>query len=43
MLVSEGATSTAPTADTSFTPSKIGSQVVPALVVFQIPAAGIPA
>jgi hypothetical protein len=39
---SEGATSTEPIDETSFTESKIGYHVSPALVVFHTPAAGSP-
>ncbi len=42
MLVSDGATSTAPTDDADVIESKIGSQVMPALVVFQTPPSGSP-
>jgi len=42
-LGSDGATSSAPTDDASVTPSKIGVQVSPALVVFQTPPSGRPA
>src|ERR1041385_3871824 len=43
MFVSEGATSIAPTDDTALIESKMGSHVTPALPVFQMPPAGIPA
>src|ERR1035437_4894544 len=42
MLGSDGATCTEPTDDASFTESKIGYHVVPALVVFQTPPSGSP-
>jgi hypothetical protein len=43
MFGSDGATSIAPTDDTSLIASNTGYQVSPALVVFQTPAAGSPA
>jgi hypothetical protein len=38
----DGATATAPTEEASFTESKMGYQVSPALVVFQTPPTGRP-
>src|SRR3954471_12874351 len=42
VLPLDGATSTAPITSASFTLSKIGHQVAPALVVFHTPPAGMP-